>query len=66
MAHRVRISLKTDAEVKRVLRKYEELGLGFCEKVEGHSFVYVFKDHEAKKKGYDVLREIVFGKSKKL
>jgi len=66
MAYRIRISLKTDSEVNRVMRRYEEMKLGFCERVEGHSFVYVFRDYEAMKKGYDVLREIVFGKSKKL
>jgi len=63
MAHRVRISLKTDAEVRRVLRKYEELGLGFCEKVEGHSFVYVFKNRESMRKGYEILKKAVLRKA---
>ncbi|RLE47165.1 MAG: hypothetical protein DRJ31_09290 [Candidatus Methanomethylicota archaeon] len=63
MAYRIRISLKTDSEVNRVLRRYEEMKLGFCEKVEGHSFVYVFKDRESMRKGYEILKKTVLGKA---
>ncbi len=61
MKYPTRITLTSRKEVEKILRKYEELGLGELYKMlDDHSFIYVFKDKESMKKGYEILKQIVF------